>query len=153
MNVTLQWRHIGHNGFSNHQPHDCLLNCLFRRRSKKISKLRVTGLFAGNSPGTAQMASNAENVSIWWRHHDLCKYDTLTTAASSVGWRVHLSRLFWFIDRNTQQIFPVIFKTSYLVLYDLLWNTKSFSSNTLLTPWRTSTPWWWEWKKIWDVIQ
>ena len=32
-----------------------------------------TGLFAGNSPGTgefpAQMASNAENVSIWWRHH------------------------------------------------------------------------------------
>ena len=36
----------------NHQPHDCLLNRLFRRRSKKISKLRVTGLFAGNSPGT-----------------------------------------------------------------------------------------------------
>ena len=34
---------------------------------------RVTGLCAGNSPGTgefhAQMASNAENVSIWWRHH------------------------------------------------------------------------------------
>ena len=29
---------------------------------------------AGNSPGTGefptQMASNAENVSIWWRHHD-----------------------------------------------------------------------------------
>ena len=42
-------------------------------RSKKISKLRVTGLCAGNSPGTdefpAQMASYAENVSIWWRHH------------------------------------------------------------------------------------
>ena len=40
---------------------------------KKTSKLRVTGLCAGNSPGTgefsAQMASNAENVSIWWRHH------------------------------------------------------------------------------------
>ena len=40
---------------------------------RKISKLRVTGLCAGNSPGTgefpAQMASNAENVSIWWRHH------------------------------------------------------------------------------------
>ena len=46
---------------------------LFRRRSKKTSKLRITGLCAGNSPGTdefpAQMASNAENVSIWWRHH------------------------------------------------------------------------------------
>ena len=29
---------------SNHQPHDCLLNRLFRRKSKKTSKLRVTGL-------------------------------------------------------------------------------------------------------------
>ena len=49
------------------------LNRLFRHRSKKISKLRVTGLRAGNSPEAsefpAQMTSNAENVSIWWRHH------------------------------------------------------------------------------------
>ena len=56
-----------------HQPHDCLLNRLFIRRSKKTSKLLVTGIYAGNSPGTgefpAQMASNTENVSIWWRHH------------------------------------------------------------------------------------
>ena len=38
--------------------------------SKKTSKCRVTGLCAGNSPGTVkQRASNAENVSIWWRHH------------------------------------------------------------------------------------
>ena len=40
---------------------------------RKPSKLRVTGLCVGNSPGTdefpAQKASNAENVSIWWRHH------------------------------------------------------------------------------------
>ena len=45
-----------------------------RRRSKITSKLRVTGR-AGNSPVTgeflAQRASNTENVSIWWRHHDL----------------------------------------------------------------------------------
>ena len=42
-------------------------------RSKKTSKLRVTGLCAMNSQVTgefpAQIASNAENVSIWWRHH------------------------------------------------------------------------------------
>ena len=71
---TLQWRHNERYSVSNHQPHDCLLNRLFGRRSKKTSKLRVTGLCAGNSPGTggfsAQMASNAENVAIWWRHHD-----------------------------------------------------------------------------------
>ena len=46
----------------------------FRRGSKKTSTLGVTGLCEGHSPGAgefpAQMASNAENVSIWWRHHD-----------------------------------------------------------------------------------
>ena len=72
--LSLQWRHNGPYSVSNHQPHDCLLNRLSRRRSKKTSKLRVTGLCAWNSPGTgefpAQMASNAENVSIWWRHLD-----------------------------------------------------------------------------------
>ena len=75
---TLRWRHNGRDSVSNHQRLDCLLNRLFRRRSKKTSKLRVTGLCAGNSPGTdefpEQMASNAENVSIWWRHHVLSLY-------------------------------------------------------------------------------
>ena len=74
--MTLQWRHNGGDSVSNYQPHDCLLNGLFRRRSQKTWTLRVTGLCAGNSPGIgefpAQMASNAENVFIWWRHHDTC---------------------------------------------------------------------------------
>ena len=69
--ITLQWRH---NGVSNHQPHDCLLNRLFGHRSKKTSKLRVTGLRNGNSSVTGefprQRASNAENVSIRWCHHE-----------------------------------------------------------------------------------
>ena len=72
---TLQWRHNGRHSISNHQPHDCLLNGLFRRRSKKTWKLRVTGLYAWNSLGNGefptQMASNAEDVSIWWRHHEI----------------------------------------------------------------------------------
>ena len=71
----LQWRHDERDGVSNHQPLDCLLSRLFRSRSKKISMPRVTGLCAENSPVTgklpAQMAINAENVSIWWRHHAL----------------------------------------------------------------------------------
>ena len=46
----LLWRHNGRGSVSNYQPHDYLLNRLFRRRSKKTSKLRVTGLFARNSP-------------------------------------------------------------------------------------------------------
>ena len=56
-----QWPHNECDGFSNHQPHAFLLRCLFRRRSKKTSKLRVTGICEGNSPVTgefpAQMAS------------------------------------------------------------------------------------------------
>ena len=68
-----RWRHNERDGVSNHQPYDSLLNRLFWRRSKKTSKLRVTGICEGNSPVTgefpAQRASNAEDVSIWWRHH------------------------------------------------------------------------------------
>ena len=72
--LPLQWRHNEGGGVSNHRRLDCLLNSLFRRRSKKTSKPRVTGLCEGNSPVTgefpAQRTSNAENVSIWWRHDE-----------------------------------------------------------------------------------
>ena len=82
---SLYWRQNGHDSVTNHQPCDCLLNRLFRRRSKKTSKLRVTGLCVGNSPGTgelpAQRASNAENVSIWWRHHVNPETKSLTEPA------------------------------------------------------------------------
>ena len=39
--TTLEWRHNGCDGVSNLEPHHCLLNRLFRRRSKKTPKLRV----------------------------------------------------------------------------------------------------------------
>ena len=44
--MSLPWRHNRRDSVSNHQPHDCLLNRLFRHRSTKASKLRVTGLCA-----------------------------------------------------------------------------------------------------------
>ena len=94
--ITLEWRHNGRDIVSNHQPDDFLFNRLFRRRSKKASKLRVTGLCAGNSPGTgefpAQMASNAENVSIWWRHHEL-KWYCFEAVLLSVSMNVALWQL------------------------------------------------------------
>ena len=48
-----------------------LFNRLFRRRSKKTSKLRVTGLCAGNSPVTAQGPVTRkvfpfDDVIMWW---------------------------------------------------------------------------------------
>ena len=45
--LPLKWHHYGRDGVSNH----CLFNRLFRLRSKKTSKLRVTGLCVGNWPG------------------------------------------------------------------------------------------------------
>ena len=58
LHITLQWRHNERDGVSNHQPYDCLLNLLFRRRSTKTSKIRVTGLCAGNSPVTGESPSH-----------------------------------------------------------------------------------------------
>ena len=44
-----------------------------RRRSKKTSTFRVSAFVRWILPGTiefpAQLASNAEKLSIWWRHH------------------------------------------------------------------------------------
>ena len=86
---TLHWRHNDHDGVSNHQPRGCLLNRLFGRRSKKTSKPRVTGLCEGNSPVTgefpAQRASNAENVSIWWRHHEIGSSDVFVHVVVTVA--------------------------------------------------------------------
>ena len=48
---SLRWRHNELDGVSDHQSHDCLLNCLFGRRSKKTSKLRVTGHLCGEFTG------------------------------------------------------------------------------------------------------
>ena len=60
--MTLQWHHNRCDGVSNQQPHDRLLNHLFRCRSKTKSKLRVAGLCEGDSAvtGELQMASYAE---------------------------------------------------------------------------------------------
>ena len=71
---ALQRRHNGRDGISNHQPHDCLLKSLFRRSSKKASKLRVTGpLWLLNSPpkgpvtrkNTARIATSS--ITIWYQ--------------------------------------------------------------------------------------
>ena len=57
--ITLQWRH--------NVPHECFLNRLFRRRSQKTSKLRVTGLCEGNSPVTGEFPAKGPAT----RRHDV----------------------------------------------------------------------------------
>ena len=53
--ISLRWRHNGHDGVPNHEPRYCLLNRLFGPRSKKTSKLRVAGFVRGihRGPGTS----------------------------------------------------------------------------------------------------
>ena len=58
---SLQWRHNGRDGVSNHQPYECLLNRLFKRRSKKTSKRQW--------PLRGERVSKAENNSIWWQRN------------------------------------------------------------------------------------
>ena len=85
--------------------------------SKKASQLRVSGLCVGNSPGTgefpAQMASNADNVSIWWRHHELRKpllvnasheateYDYITIAK----WSTTKPCVYWYAVCANKEVF------------------------------------------------
>ena len=91
--MSLQWRHNERDGVSNHQPHDGLFNRLFRRKSKKTSRLRVTGLCEGNSPVTgefpAQRDSNAENVSIWWRLDEIYYFENVYICFRSALWYQH----------------------------------------------------------------
>ena len=116
-NSSLHWRHNDHDGVSNHQPHDCLLNRLFGRRLKKTSKLRVTGLCAGNSTGpvnsphkgpvTRKMfpfddvimigTDSASEVTgrIWvYTSHESMKNNNITTTSKvviySMGYAVHI---------------------------------------------------------------
>ena len=115
---SLQWRHNERGGVWNHQPHDCLHNCLFWCRSKKTSKLRFTDLCEGNSPVTgefpSQRASNAENVSIWWRHHILIEmqgHQQNTKPLPQKSQKAYVAKLLKKIDRvrTTQHMQIIIF--------------------------------------------
>ena len=111
--ITLLWRHNGCDGVSNHQLHDCLFNRSFRHRSKKTSKLRVNGLCAVTVEFLAQMASNAENVSIWLRHHEVVVslfsliYPTLCHKFNPLLPSMNLRYLleFLYIDKISNHIF------------------------------------------------
>ena len=85
---SLQWCHNECNGVSNHPYPDCLFNHLFRRNSKKTSKLRVTDLYEGNLSVTGGFpslkASIMENVSIWWCHHDVKPQQSLNCGLISL---------------------------------------------------------------------
>ena len=66
----------------------CLLNRLLRRRPKKNIKAPrhwpLWGEFTGTGELPAQKASNAENISIWWRHHGLSVMGSLNVLGNTL---------------------------------------------------------------------
>ena len=90
--LPLQWRHEEKERLKS--PAVQLFTQRFiQAQIKETSKLGVPGRCEGNSPVTdkfpAQSASNAENVSIWWRHHGILLYHRLSeNCAAHTG---HLS--------------------------------------------------------------
>ena len=87
--------------------------------AKRTSKLGVTGLCEENSPVTdvlpTQRASNAENVSIWWRHHILianCTSPTwhLIQVVLSIIWELRTKyerNMFSYLKRQNESVIEV----------------------------------------------
>ena len=120
------------------QPHDCLLNRWFRHRSKKTSKLHITGLCEGNSPVTsefpAQRASNVGNVSIWWRHHDVCDPNLGFTVPDGVSPGTMLTSKF---DIFSTYIFTYWFWALFRVLTSTVWKTTTnYMFQVVMHMWR-----------------
>ena len=76
----LQWRHNGHDGVSNHQPDECLLNRLFSHRSKKYQSSASLAFVRGihrwsvNSPHKGPVTRKMfpfHNVIMWTVNQDM----------------------------------------------------------------------------------
>ena len=98
---TLQWRHSDHDGVSNHQPRGCLLNRLFKRRSKKTSKLRRTGLCVGNSPGPVNSPHKGPVTRKMFPFDDVIMRILLMMNKS------HLSYGYYHMNRGSHQCYTV----------------------------------------------
>ena len=81
---ALQWRHNGRDSVSNHQPHDCLFNRLFRRRSRKHQSLAslafVRGIHRWIHRTNGQLRGKCFHLMTWswicatqWRSYAQCR--------------------------------------------------------------------------------
>ena len=84
--TSLQWRHNGRDGVSNHQRLDCFLSRLFRRRSKKHQSSASLAFVRGihrwpvNSPHKGPVTRNMfpfDDVIMWSDHSRDCTGQTV----------------------------------------------------------------------------
>ena len=137
---TLQWHHNGSDSVSNHQPRECLLNCLVRCRSKKTSKLRVTGLCAGihrrpvNSPHKGPVTQKMfpfvdaimRQYTVMWNHALDTLRDVELRPQRTYPWVQKQWRVWLYLLRTTQM--PIIFTVHSTNTYD------TFQGTSNLTP-------------------
>ena len=121
--IPLQWRHNEHDGISNHQPHDCLINHLFRHRSKKTSKICVTGLCEGNSPVSNEFpAQRASNVAMFPFDDVIMRVNNLSLGLFSQFFCSHWSTLrLWGADLKMASVLCV--RLVYPQFLTIIWIT------------------------------
>ena len=106
--ITLPWRHNDHAGVSNHQPH----GCLFRRRSKKTLKLRVTGICVGNSPGPVKSPHKGPVTRKMFPFDDVIMVGIFSVASFTYWMSALRNRIFEFSVSIVQCQWPNIRLTS-----------------------------------------
>ena len=129
---TLQWCHNGQDGVSNHQPHNCLLNHLFKAQIKENTKAPrhwpLYGECTGDGEFPTQRAGNAENVSISWCHHEV---------HSCLPWRI--SPTYWHVismPRSNMKlicVFMFLYNSSLLVHSLILGDLDVILKNVIFT--------------------
>ena len=109
--TSLHWRHNDHDGVSNHQPHGCSLNRFQTQIKENIKAPRhwpLCGEFTGTGEFPAQRASYAENVSIWWRHHDGCMFSKGGPCSVTSTFPGHIMRCFQSQTSETETFISVL---------------------------------------------
>ena len=136
LHPSLHWRHHWHDSVSNYQPYDCLLNRLFRRRSKKISKLCVTGLCAGNSPVNDEFPTQGPAT------RRMCSFDDVIMVMKDA-----IELLKWFVSANMlMTIFESLehtglnFNINWVWLSDVMWRHRTWSTLVEVIAWCLTTP-------------
>ena len=112
---TLQWCHNDHDSVSNHQPRDYLLNGLFRCRSTKTSKLRVTGLCVGNSPGPGNSPHKGSVTQKMFPFDDVIMFGNILTAVERTGQYEYTESKHMSATQSTENV-----ETSYSALWPVI---------------------------------
>ena len=124
----LQWRHNERDGVSNHQHHDSLLNSSLGRRSKKASKLRVTGFCEGNSPYKWPITRNMflfDDVIMvkgkWFKVSAGCCFQNEIALHEEIAEEIFRNNLQW--PYRYERIFNV--QTIYMILYKHIYGSEN----------------------------